>query len=338
MKTKSKKILCIIKNFLIFYTFLHSSMTYAYFELIPLGVYGGTDTSNLTSFLLKSSKHNKYICLDAGTVATGIDKALKQGSINLGERKNRTGFVFRNLIDSYWISHGHLDHIAGLVALSPEDTNKNIYGINSTITSLRDYYFNWVSWPNMTNEGLHPLDKYNLISVDILSKFNIGETGLKGVAYPLDHGVNPVTGIAYPSSALKISEGDNEFVFFGDTGPDAEQKSKKLNDIWVSLADDVKQKKLKAIAIEVSYNNGRQAKNLMGHLNPKALYFELSKLEKYSGGKGSLRGLKVFIIHVKPINDLTGLEASNKIMKELMSYNDLGVVFIRPKQGKLYKI
>lgn len=34
------------------------------------------------------------------------------------------GYVFRQLIGSYFISHGHLDHVAGLIVGSPED-NKN---------------------------------------------------------------------------------------------------------------------------------------------------------------------------------------------------------------------
>ena len=64
-----------------------------------------------------------------------------------------TGYIFREKIKGYLISHGHLDHISGLVISSTEDTKKDIYGLKSTIETLKNNVFNWKLWPNFTNEG-----------------------------------------------------------------------------------------------------------------------------------------------------------------------------------------
>lgn len=334
----SKKSRTIVNALLIAVTtILLSNSTKAGFDLIPLGIYGGTYTNNMTSLLLKDSSSSSFVSLDAGSITPGIERARQYGYF--GENGiNTTAYVYRNLIDSYWISHGHLDHVAGLIALSPEDNHKNIYGIPSTIKTLKNGYFNWDVWPNISDKGPFPIDKYHLKSVNERSVFGIGHTGLKGVAFPLDHGINPVTKKAYPSSALLISNSKEKVIFFGDTGPDKEQNSSKLNDLWKILAYDVKNKKLKALIIECSYTNARDLSKLYGHLNPRSLLRELKKLENYSGGKGSLIGLKVFIIHVKPTENKTGEENYRKIMNELNEKNSLGVEFVQPAQGELYSI
>ena len=45
------------------------------FTIIPLGVKGGLDESNLSAYLVKANGAEQFICLDAGTIYTGLQKA-----------------------------------------------------------------------------------------------------------------------------------------------------------------------------------------------------------------------------------------------------------------------
>src|SRR5690242_13920423 len=90
------------------------------FKVIPLGVKGGMDESNLSCYMLAAAGTDDYVCLDAGTVYSGIKKAIDSGLFNKDAL-----FVLRNDIKDYLISHPHLDHVAGLIINSPADTSKN---------------------------------------------------------------------------------------------------------------------------------------------------------------------------------------------------------------------
>ena len=71
-----------------------------------------------------------------------------------------------------------------------------------------------------------------------------------------------------------------------------------MRDIWVAVADRVKQKQLKAIIIETSYTNAQPDKSLFGHLTPAWLQKSLGELGDLAGA-GSLKDLPVVISHVK---------------------------------------
>ena len=46
------------------------------FDLIPLGVKGGTDESNMSCYMLGPSGSEQFVALDAGTVYAGLQKAV----------------------------------------------------------------------------------------------------------------------------------------------------------------------------------------------------------------------------------------------------------------------
>src|ERR1700709_270146 len=92
------------------------------FKVVPLGVKGGIDESNLSAYMLAVEGTNNYICLDAGTLHYGIQKAVDAGIF-----KTTTDNVLKEYIKGYFISHPHLDHVAGLIINSPDDSVKNIY-------------------------------------------------------------------------------------------------------------------------------------------------------------------------------------------------------------------
>jgi 3',5'-cyclic-nucleotide phosphodiesterase len=95
----------------------------------------------------------------------------------------------------------------------------------------------------------------------------------------------------------------------------------------------VQTNKLKGLIIEVSFPNETPDKSLFGHMTPKWLFKELSKLEQTSGGKGSLKGLKVVIQHIK-YSLKKGTDIRETIKAQLDELNDLGVEIIISNQGE----
>src|SRR5689334_20218894 len=73
------------------------------FKVVPLGVKGGSDESNLSSYMLAAEGTDNYVCLDAGTIYYGIEKAIDSGVFN-----KDAFFVLKNYIKGYLISHAHL--------------------------------------------------------------------------------------------------------------------------------------------------------------------------------------------------------------------------------------
>ena len=47
------------------------------FDIVPLGVKGGIDETNLSAYMLAPKNTQQYICLDAGTINAGIEKAIE---------------------------------------------------------------------------------------------------------------------------------------------------------------------------------------------------------------------------------------------------------------------
>ena len=64
--------------------------------------------------------------------------------------------IHKSLIETYLITHPHLDHIAGFVintAGPPGSRPKRVAGLPSTITALKTHVFNNVIWPNLSDEN-----------------------------------------------------------------------------------------------------------------------------------------------------------------------------------------
>src|SRR5476649_2186645 len=84
------------------------------FKIVPLGVKGGIDESNLSAYMVAAKGTNNYVCLDAGTLYYGIEKAIDNKVFSISAEQ-----VLRQYIKGYLISHAHLDHISGLIINSP---------------------------------------------------------------------------------------------------------------------------------------------------------------------------------------------------------------------------
>lgn len=291
------------------------------FKVIPLGVKGGADESNLSSYMLAPANSANYVCLDAGTLYSGIRKAKKNGLFHKSIDK-----VLRENIKGFLISHAHLDHIAGMILNSPDDTSKNIYALPSVIDILKTKYFTWKSWANFTDEGDKPtLNKYHYVTLVPSLETGISNTEMKVTPFSLSHG-NP-----YEGTAFLVKNDDAYLLYLGDTGPDEVEKSDKLEILWKAIAPLIVAKKLKAIFIEVSFPNKQPDKELFGHLTPKWLMREMDSLSILTG-KEAMKNFPVVITHTKPIPGNKKL-----ISKELHQLNQLQLKIVYPRQGKLMK-
>lgn len=288
------------------------------FTVIPLGVKGGLDESNLSSYLVAAGGTRDFIALDAGTLYAGIRVAIAKGSLPAPVSQ-----VLRQDIKAYFISHPHLDHVAGLIINSPDDSNKTIYGLPSCLSVLQDNYFTWKSWANFGDEGEKPLlRKYHYSSMNPEQETAVAGTTLTVTAFPLSHG-NP-----YESTAFLVRSGDAYLLYLGDTGPDSVEHSDKLHRLWQAAGPLINDNRLKAIFIEVSFPSEQPDKGLFGHLTPHWLMKELQDLEQTTGA-GKLKDFPVVITHIKPSGDQEAV-----IRNELSAGNPLQVKLIFPEQGK----
>ena len=292
------------------------------FQVVPLGIKGGIDEKNLSAYLLAPSNTKDFICLDAGTVNAGIEKAIENKVF-----KVPTSEVLRKYIKGYLISHAHLDHVSGLIINSPADSSKTVYATEKCMEMMEHHYFYDQTWANFGDKGPgFPLKKYHFQNLNLNEETPLSNTTMTVKAFALSH-VNP-----FESTAFLIKNNDSYALYLGDTGPDSVEKSNKLEALWTAVAPLVQNKQLKGIFIEVSFPNEQPDQFLFGHLTPNHLMKELHTLEDLAG-KGSLKNFKIIITHLKP-------PAKNiiKIKEQLKSQNDLGVQIIYPEQGKKFAL
>ena len=98
-----------------------------------LGCSGGIGAGSRTSAMLIDDD----VLLDAGT---GI------GDLSLGDLQS---------IRHVFLTHAHLDHIAGLPMLIDSIFSDNVdipvtvYGRRETLQAIQEHIFNWIIWPDL---------------------------------------------------------------------------------------------------------------------------------------------------------------------------------------------
>ncbi|WP_084444829.1 MBL fold metallo-hydrolase [Hymenobacter roseosalivarius] len=289
------------------------------FSVVPLGVKGGLDEGNLSAYLVAASGSTSYVCLDAGSVYSGVEKAVARKVFT-----GSAGEVIRNNIKAYLISHAHLDHVAGLLLNATDDSPKSIYGLSDCLKTIQNDYFNWRTWPNFGSSGNPPaLRKYQLQPLTPGQETALENTVLSVQTFVLSHGK------PYQSAAFLIRSQNSYLLYLGDTGADAIEKAPQLRNLWQAIQPLVKAGQLKAIFIETSYANVQPPAQLFGHLTPALLMQEMAALSQLTGA-AALRGLPVVITHIKPT---AGNETA--IKKQLTEANSLQMKLIFPEQGQL---
>ncbi len=287
------------------------------FKVIPLGVKGGADESNLSCYMLAAAGTDEYVCLDAGTINAGLQKAIAAHLL-----KGKTEEILRVHIKGYLISHGHLDHVAGLVLNSPDDAPKNIYAMPYTKEILKEKYFTAGNWSNFTDEGPGPLNKYHYVLLDSAKEIPLAQTTMFVTAFPLSHG-NP-----YKSTAFLIRQKEDYILYLGDTGPDEIEHSAYLHELWQYIAPLIRTKKLKAVFIECSFPDAQPDNRLFGHLNPHWLMKEMNDLSLLTGPE-NLNNFPIVITHIKPAGNHEA-----EIKKQLADANHLHLKLIFATQSK----
>ncbi|KAF9884664.1 3',5'-cyclic-nucleotide phosphodiesterase pde1 [Aspergillus nanangensis] len=142
-------------------------------QVIVLGPSGGPIEDRLTAFMVRSTstewRPKSLLMVDAGTLLAGIMHVLEtHGAGQEGpfaglplpsespSHEEVASHIFRDLIGSVYITHPHLDHVAGLVVnsqfLNPSNGPKSVAGLPGVISALQTHVFNEVMWPNLTDE------------------------------------------------------------------------------------------------------------------------------------------------------------------------------------------
>lgn len=294
----------------------------ASFKIVPLGVKGGSDESNLSAYMAAPANSSNYICLDAGTIYFGIKKAIRAGIF-----QTKTEDVLKKYIKAYLISHPHLDHLSGMLINSPHDSSKSIYGSQFCLDILKDKYFTWKNWANFTNKGDKPTgNKYRYNYLTPNKETAVENTEMYVTAFLLSHS-NP-----YQSTAFLVRHGSSYILYLGDTGADETEKSDKLHLLWQYIAPLITLRQLKGIFIEVSFPNQQPVKQLFGHLTPNLLMNEMQRLANMAGSE-KMKRLKVLITHVKPSGNHEA-----EIKRQLLQSNKLHLQLMFPQQAQLLKL
>lgn len=292
------------------------------FKVIPLGVKGGLDESNLSAYLVAARGSDQFICLDAGTIYKGLELAAAKKLF----KSTNPSTIQQEQINGYFISHAHLDHTAGLIMNSPNDNAKNLFGLASVLDVFKKNYFTWSAWANFGNEGEAPiLKKYTYQTLAPTKEIAIENTGLFVTPFVLSH-VKP-----YESSAFLVRNQNSYLLYLGDTGADKVEQSEQLAALWKYVAPLVMNKQLKGIFIEVSFDNSIPEKALFGHLTPNLLMEEMGKLNQLSNGQ--LNNTPLYVTHIKPCD---GCEI--KIKSEIQKANQIGLNIFYPSQASLIEL
>ena len=208
-----------------------------------LGCSGGIGAGSRTSAMLV----DEDVLIDAGT---GI------GDLSLDEIAS---------IRHVFLTHAHLDHVAGLPMLVDSIFVENfeqpltVYAREETLRAIQDHLFNDVIWPDFARlpSAENPMLRYRVCSPG--DTVQIGHRSFYAV--DVMHTV--------PTLGYTVQNSQGAFAVSGDT---------KTNEtLWpvLNACDD-----LRVLVIEVSFPNEMEAlANDAGHYCPKTLVKDLERLE-----------------------------------------------------------
>ena len=212
-----------------------------------LGCSGGIGAGSRTSAMLVDDD----VLLDAGT---GI------GDLALADLRS---------IRHVFLTHAHLDHIAGLPMLidcifdDNLDVPVTVYGRKETLEAIQQHLFNWVIWPDFAElpDKENPILRYREIRPG--DKISIDHREF--------HAVDVMHSV--PSLGYTVQNSGGVFAFSGDT---------KTNEtLWpvLNACDD-----LQVLVIEVSFPNEREElATQAGHYCPATMCRDLQRLRHEPG-------------------------------------------------------
>ncbi|GKU01913.1 3 -cyclic-nucleotide phosphodiesterase [Fusarium langsethiae] len=149
-------------------------------QVIVLGSGGGPQESNTTAFLVRSVgakwHRGSIIAVDAGVHLSSITRILEESipspppsppftlttgpfaglELPYSSPGANAAHITRTLVDTYLITHPHLDHISGFVVNTagfPGTRPKKLAALPSTIQAFKNHIFNNIIWPNLSDEN-----------------------------------------------------------------------------------------------------------------------------------------------------------------------------------------
>lgn len=231
-------------------------------ELRVLGCSGGIGAGLRTTCLLLDGE----ILIDVGT---GI------GDLTLAELRK---------IRHIFLTHSHLDHIAGLPLLvdtlfGMHAEPLTVHALPETIDTLKTHIFNWKIWPDFA--ALPDPDRPSMRYVPMQYGEKVVLDGRVIHMVPAVHTV--------PAAAYIISTKAGSYAFSGDTSTNPE-----MWEILNNLED------LKLLIVECAFANKEQhLSDLAKHYCPRRLAEDISRLH---------RDVRVAITHLKPGNEAVIME------------------------------
>lgn len=253
-------------------------------QLLPSTIENGkvTNKQHLSCFVI-----DDRVTIDAGSLAMSTNQRQKE--------------QIRDVI----LTHGHIDHIAGL-PLFIDDLFAHIikpveiYATKEVIKILQEDIFNWDVYPNFAE-----LENDNGVVLKYCP-FEIGKPfyseHLEIKAIGVNHKV--------PAVGFVISDGNTRFAITGDTA--------EMEEFWIEINQE---NDLTALLIECAFPNKlAELAEVSHHITPIKLEKELAKFED--------KQCPIYVINLKPMYH-------DEIVRELekLNINNLKILEV----GRVYK-
>lgn len=269
------------------------------FQVIVLGSSGGPKDGSTSSLLIRSSSvagdaEDCFLAIDAGCFVSAIQHTLVSHPSHFASsvRQQSPWHVVNHLVSGIYLTHPHLDHIAGFImntaGLSAANPKK-LCGLARSIDSVKANIFNGVIWPNLTNEGTDAANCVILVRLDPKLPLLNAAAGLDVIPLPISHGQSWST--AY---IVTDQVSSRTILVWGDVEPDAVSRNPLNYTVWQEIAN--RYDTLSGIIIECSYDSSYEGE-LYGHMTPPHLVNELNTLARLVNH--NLDHLPVIINHIK---------------------------------------
>ena len=225
-------------------------------------------------------------------------------AVDAGSLAMATNDLQKKRIRDVVLTHGHLDHIAGLPLFVDDlfailEEPISVFALDEVVKVLKQHIFNWDVYPDFTELTNDNGTVLEYCPFEINEKFNVKHLQIKPIE--VNHKV--------PSVGFIITDGKSTIAISGDTA--------SSNNFWKELN---KQEKLDAIFVECAFPDYLdELAEASHHLTPKLLKTELKKL-KHSE-------TPIYLINLKPMYRKDTISEVSKLKIENLHILEIGKVY-----------